>query len=505
MDRETPNILIFIADQLNGTLFPDRPADFLHVPHLRSLAERSVRFANAYTPSALCAPARAAFMTGRLPSRTGVYDNAAEFRSDEPTFVHQLRSRDYRTILSGKMHFVGADQMHGFEERLTTDLYPADFGWTPDWTRPDERIDWWYHTLGSVLDAGTAEVTNQIEYDDEVAYHARLRLQQLVREKERRPWCMTVSFSHPHDPYVARQHHWDLYADCPALDPKVPESPRAEQDPHSLRLLQAINRDAFDIRPEHVRAARQAYFACISYIDDQIGAILETLRSCCMADNTRILFLSDHGDMIGERGMWFKMSFYEGSSRVPLMWAEPGLPGRSIDTPVSTLDVAASLTELAGGAPLPGSDGASLVGLLRGEEREIHPPVAMEYAAEGTSAPLVALRHGRYKFCHCETDPPQLFDLESDPDEMQNLAEDPAHAGRVEWFREEIARRWDLAAFDRGVRESQARRKLVYQALRNGAYFPWDFQPLQKASERYMRNHLDLNEFDASARFPPRE
>jgi choline-sulfatase len=138
--------------------FPDGPAEFLHAPNLKALAARSVRFSNNYTASPLCAPGRASFMSGQLPRRTRVYDNAAEFASDIPTYAHHLRRAGYYTCLSGKMHFVGPDQMHGFEERLTTDIYPADFGWTPDYRKPGERIDWWYHNLGSVTGAGVAEI-----------------------------------------------------------------------------------------------------------------------------------------------------------------------------------------------------------------------------------------------------------------------------------------------------------------------------------------------------------
>ena len=110
-------------------------------------------FDSAYCASPLCAPSRASFMSGLLPSRTRVYDNAAEFAAEIPTFAHALRLRGYRTILSGKMHFCGPDQLHGFEQRLTTDIYPADFGWTPDWDRPDHRPSW-YHNMSSVRDAG---------------------------------------------------------------------------------------------------------------------------------------------------------------------------------------------------------------------------------------------------------------------------------------------------------------------------------------------------------------
>ena len=176
-----PNILIFMVDQLNGTLFPDGPAEWLHTPNLKRLAARSTRFANAYTASPLCAPGRAAFMSGQLPSATRVYDNAAEFASSIPTYAHHLRRAGYQTCLTGKMHFVGADQLHGFEERLTTDIYPPDFGWTPDYRKPDERIDWWYHNMGSVTGAGVAEITNQLEYDDEVAYHATRKMFDLAR------------------------------------------------------------------------------------------------------------------------------------------------------------------------------------------------------------------------------------------------------------------------------------------------------------------------------------
>ena len=175
-----PNFLIFMVDQLNGTLFEGgAPAEFLHVPNLRRLFEAGIGFENTYCASPLCAPSRAAFMSSLLPSRTGVYDNAAEFPSSFPTFAHHLRRAGYRTTLSGKMHFVGPDQLHGFEHRPTTDVYPADFGWTPDWTKPDERIDWWYHNLGSVTTAGVAETTNQLEYDDEVAFHAKQTLHQM--------------------------------------------------------------------------------------------------------------------------------------------------------------------------------------------------------------------------------------------------------------------------------------------------------------------------------------
>ena len=498
-----PNILIFMVDQLNGTLFPDGPAPWLHAPNLKALAARSTRFANAYTASPLCAPGRASFMSGLLPSRSRVYDNAAEFAADIPTFAHHLRRAGYQTCLSGKMHFVGPDQLHGFEERLTTDIYPADFGWTPDYRKPGERIDWWYHNMGSVTGAGVAEISNQLEYDDDVAFQAVAKLYDNARGNDDRPWMLTASFTHPHDPYVARRKYWDLYEDCAHLDPEVPAIPYEDLDPHSQRIFDANDWRSFDIGTNDIRKSRRAYYANISYLDDKIGDILEVLDATGQTDNTIIVFVSDHGDMLGEKGLWFKMSFFEDSARVPLMVAAPGLEPRRVDTPVSTLDVTPTLADLVGielGEVTPWTDGETLMPLARGGVRAT--PVRMEYAAEASYAPLVGIVEGRWKFISCVLDPDLLFDLETDPHELTNLASDPRHAETLARLKSMASEFWDLKAFDAEIRQSQARRHVVYEALRNGTYFPWDFEPLQRASERYMRNHMDLNHLEQSKRFP---
>jgi choline-sulfatase len=498
---QQPNILIIMVDQLNGTLFPDGPADYLKTPTLAALAREAVRFNANYCASPLCAPSRAAFMSGQLPSRTGVYDNAAEFPSAVPTFAHHLRRLGYKTALSGKMHFVGPDQLHGFEERLTTDIYPADFGWTPDWTKPDERIDWWYHNLSSVTDSGTAEITNQLEYDDEVAFHAKQRIYDFARKGDGRPFCLTVSFTHPHDPYVMRKKFMELYPDDAVPMPTVPAIAYEEQDPHSRRLLDSCDWRRFDITEENIRDARRAYLAAMSYLDEKIAELLGVLKDCHFDQNTVVVFTSDHGDMLGERGLWFKMNFFEGSARVPLMIHAPFLfEGRGVSEPSSLLDVLPTLVELAGGSvgDIPnGIDGASLLPLARGgaePDRRIYG----EYAAEGSIAPMVMVRQGDLKYIHSEVDPPQLFDLASDPKELNNLASGPVAAR----FADMVASRWDLAGFNKDVLASQAQRRIIYEALRNGSYYPWDFQPLRDASERYMRNHMDLNVLEASARFP---
>ncbi|MEM6886842.1 MAG: choline-sulfatase [Pseudomonadota bacterium] len=496
-----PNMLILMVDQLNGTLFPDGPAPWLHTPNLRALANRSARFQNAYTASPLCAPGRAAFMSGQLPSNTGVYDNAAEFPSDIPTYAHHLRRAGYQTCLSGKMHFVGPDQLHGFEERLTTDIYPADFGWTPDYRKPGQRIDWWYHNLGSVTGAGTGETSNQLEYDDDVAHFAKTRLYDYARGGDDRPWCLTVSFTHPHDPYVARRQYWDLYADCAHLTPQTAAFDYPDHDPHSQRIFDANDWRNFDISDKNIADARRAYFANISYLDAKIGELLGVLDAT--GQEAIVLFVSDHGDMLGERGLWFKMSFLEGSARVPLMIAAPQMTPGLYPAPVSTIDVCPTLCDLAGVSMeevAPWTAGESLLPLGQGAERMA--PVAMEYAAEASYAPMVSLRYGPWKYNTCSLDPDQMFNLEEDPHELTNLAEHPDHQGTRAALKAKTKARWNLERFDAEVRRSQARRWVVYEALRQGGYYPWDYQPLRRASEAYMRNHMDLNTLEARKRAP---
>jgi choline-sulfatase len=399
------------------------------------------------------------------------------------------------------MHFVGPDQLHGFEERLTTDIYPADFGWTPDYSKPDERIDWWYHNLGSVTGAGIGEISNQLEYDDEVAFNAKSKIYDLARGHDPRPWCLTVSFTHPHDPYVSRKKYWDLYEDCLHLLPEVSKISYENHDAHSKRIFDANDWRSYEIDDVMIERSRRAYFANISYLDDQIGELLKTLEET--DQEAIIIFVSDHGDMLGERGLWFKMSFFEGSARVPLMISASSMSSQVINSPVSTTDLCPTICELAGvtmSEVTPWITGESLCGIMRGEKRQS--PVLMEYAAEASHAPMVCIRKDRWKYVFCSLDPEQLFDLDKDPNELDNLIENTDYKSTIQSFRDTIGSTWNLDRFDQDVRESQAKRKVVYEALRKGGYYPWDFQPLKEASERYMRNHMDLNILESSQRYP---
>jgi choline-sulfatase len=500
---DRPNILILMADQLTARALPAYGNRVAKTPHIDALASAGVVFDSFYCNSPLCAPSRFSWLAGRQVSAIGAYDNAAELPAQVPTFAHYLRGSGYQTVLAGKMHFCGADQLHGFEERLTTDIYPADFGWTPDWTRFAERPSW-YHSMESVTQAGACTRTNQIDFDDEVVYHARRKLFDMARAPDPRPFCMVVSMTHPHDPYVVPQRYWDRYAGVEIDMPRV--NLAVEQlDPHSRRLRHVCGLDALPVDEVQVRSARRAYYGAVSYVDDQVGKLLAALADARYAENTIVLLLADHGDMLGERGLWYKMSFFEPACRIPLIVHAPGrFDARRVAESVSLVDLLPTLCELGGvtsadfATPL---DGRSLVPQLAGARGSDE--VIGEYLAEGAIAPLVMIKRGRYKFVHSPADPDQLYDLADDPEELRNSSADAAQQARVREFRAEVARRWDLPALHAAVVASQARRHLVNRALRAGRHTPWDFQPMRDASRQYVRNDRDLGDLEAIARFPP--
>jgi choline-sulfatase len=225
MPSKRPHILFIMADQMAAPLLPMyNPESVVKMPHLSGLAAAGVTFDSAYCNSPLCAPSRFSLVSGQLPSQIGGFDNAADFAADVPTYAHYLRNLGYRTALSGKMHFCGPDQLHGYEERLTSDIYPADYGWAVNWDELEVRPSW-YHNMASVLQAGPSVRTNQLDFDEEVVFKARQYLYDHVRNTPEQPFCLTVSMTHPHDPYTIPAEFWNLYQDSDIPCPATP-SPR---------------------------------------------------------------------------------------------------------------------------------------------------------------------------------------------------------------------------------------------------------------------------------------
>lgn len=507
-DRTHPNVVILMADQLAAGWLPAYGDEVVHAPNLTALSQQGVTFDAAYCPSPLCAPSRAAMLTGRRVSRIGVFDNAAELPASVPTIAHYLRAAGYRTSLAGKMHFVGPDQLHGFEQRLTTDVYPASLDWTPDWKREAADRLPWYHTMESVLTPARTVASMQTDYDDEVAFQAVRKVHQLAREGRERPFLLVVSFTNPHDPWEIPSRYWDLYDPAEIELPAVPPLPLEEVDPHSRRLRQMAGIDEVELTDAGLRHVRQAYYAAISYVDERIGTVLEALRNCGLEDNTVVAFTADHGEFLGERGLWYKMSFLEPSARVPLIVRSiDGSGGAKVSQPVSLIDLAPTVLELACGAETvehADLDGRSLTGLLGGGSTSEPVPVLCEYYAEGVNSPAAMIRDGTHKLIVCGGDPDLLYDLERDPHELSNLAGRPEQEAALGVLRAALAERLDLAAIEQRVLASQRERRVVSGALGEGAVTAWDYQPLVDASMQYVRTKADLYELQRRARLESR-
>ena len=492
-----PNILYLMMDQLAPQVLSPWGGKICRTPHIDRLADNGVVFENAYCNYPICAPAQFSFMSGRLPSRIGAYDNATEFPSEVPTFSHYLRDMGYHTCLSGKMHFVGADQLHGFEDRVTTDVYPSDFTWTSDWSLSTDTWFPWYHSMRGILDAGPFRRSVNTDYDQEVAVEAARWLHDHADVGGDRPFFLAASFISPHDPYLAPQPYWDGYDGVEIDDPTVGELSLEECDPHSGRLYYTTGRHMDEVTPADVRHMRRAYYAVMTWVDERIGEILSALDAIGESDNTIIVLAADHGDMLGERGLFYKMSFFEFSSRIPMIVHAPArFRAARVKQIVSLLDLMPTFLEWGGNDTMPELfgeiDGHSLNNLLTGEASS-WPDVAYgEYNAEGTQWPLLMVRRGCHKYIYGEEDPPQLYNLETDPSELENLAGDPAVARVQQSLHAEVFDIWDPGALRAQVLESQRRRMWLTRALTSGRKTPWDFQPARDASHQYVRNVEDV-------------
>ncbi|MCX7522418.1 choline-sulfatase [Microbacterium sp. STN6] len=491
-----PNILIVMADQVVPFLtspYGDRVAK---TPAMQRLADEGVTFEAAYTAAPLCSPSRAALVAGRYPSSMGCFDNASVFPADQPCLAHYLAAAGYDTLASGKMHFVGPDQLHGFDRRLTTDVFPAGVDWVPTLDE-NGRFPAGGHARHYVdPDPGVRDWTMFMAYDEETQFRALEYLRERHRTDAQQPFGMVVSFHHPHDPFHVQQEYWDLYDDADMPLPEYPDDLEQTYSAMDRWANDAHETDVYDVRDEQsMRHLRHAYYAALSYVDRKLGELLDTLAVTGALENTVVLFTSDHGDMLGERGMVQKRAFYEWSVRVPLVLRMPqaALAATRVPQPVSLVDVLPTLLDLAGVAPAVRAElhGRSLVGLMDGAAAEpgVTPdtvPVFSEYHLEKVHAPCFMVRRGRHKYIYIHGHDERLFDLENDPGEWHDLAVDPAHAGLVAELRALIFDRFDPEALAARGAASIRDRVIVRDGMAaNGTH--WDYQPRTDATWQYVR------------------
>ena len=499
---QQPNILFIMADQMTPFLTGAYGHPVVQTPHLDRLAAEGIRFDSAYSPCPVCSPARAALMTGKYVSNIGAYDNAALFPADEPTFAHYLSIAGYDTVVSGKMHFVGPDQLHGFDRRLTTDIFPMGFNWIIDREEGSESARLSPNPIAiDYATAGVRQWSMQLEFDEETHNKAleyirsrRMQvggsLQRPVANRDDRPFMLFVSYTHPHEPFHATQDLWDMYEGAEIELPHLPEN-LADTYSAMDRWLNA--RHGIDFKglydPQNMYNMRRAYYGLVTYVDRKVGELLKALEDCGLHENTVVVFCSDHGEMLCEKGMIQKRSFYDWSSRVPLIVRFPDgrYSGKQVAQHVSLIDLAPTLLDIAGidqTARLP-CDGNSLTGLM--DDTDDREWVAYsEMHSEGVYATCFMIREGRHKYVHIGDRETQLFDMEEDPGEWTDLSDDPAYTSLKETMKHRLLNQFDPARIEHDVNDSIRRRKIIKQAMiANGT--SWDYAPYVDVTQQYWR------------------
>jgi choline-sulfatase len=485
-----PNVLLIMADQVVPFLTSAYGDPVAKTPNMARLVEEGVRFDAAYTPFPLCAPARASLMTGKYASDTGCFDNASILPSDEPTIGHYLSNAGYDTCLSGKMHFIGPDQLHGFARRLTTDVFPAGVDWVPVVDENGKFPAGGHAREYTAPEPGVRSWTKFMAYDEETQFRALEYLRERGRLGTADPFCAVVSYHHPHDPFHVGQELWDLYEGADIPIPTYPEDLECTYSAMDRWANEAHETAEYQLDdPESLTRLRRAYYASLTYVDRKIGELVEALRASGELDRTVIIFTSDHGDMLAERRMVQKRCFYEWSARIPLVIRFPdgSHAGRKIVEPVTLLDILPTLANLAGvqADQLPSGDGKSLLDILSNGEMEDR-AVFSEYHLEKVWAPCFMVRRGRYKFIYIHGHGEQLFDLESDPDEWDNLARSSGHSGVQAELKELIFERFDPDRLAAEGAASIRRREIVKEAMRRNDTH-WDYAPFFDATRQYVR------------------
>ena len=484
-----PNILLIMADQLAAQALSLYGNTVCKTPNLDQLAASGTVFKNAYSNNPLCVPSRASMISGLHSTHIDVFDNANDLPSAVPTMAHYLRQSGYWTELCGKMHFIGPDQLHGFNHRSITDVYPANYQWIADWSAGPAFVPSGT-SLSGVVDAGPSIRTLQEDYDDEVEYHCIQSIYDRARETDDQPFFELVSFTSPHTPFTVSEEYWDRYSEDEIDPPKVGAIAFEDLDYHSKALFFAHGRHRHQITATHARNARHAYYGMISYLDDKIGRILNALEKTGLRDNTSIFFTSDHGEMMGERGMWFKHSFWDWSSRVPLIASIPGVKeGQIVDEPVSLVDLLPTFIDLANptisATTSLALDGNSLLPLITKANTQWSHAVISDYLAIGPCVPCRMIRRGRYKYIIADGHPSLLFDLVDDPDELHDLANSQEHQVLQQELHLEATKNWNPKHLTKRVIESQQRRKMI--ANIPGAAPQWDFLARDGDQHRYVR------------------
>lgn len=450
------NLLIIMSDQHNRRLAGCYGHDIVETPNLDRLARDGVRFDAAYTPCPVCVPARASFATGKYVHQIGHWDNAMPFTGAEVSWHSFLRERGHRTVSIGKLHFRSDTDDNGFsEEQIGMHVIEGKgdlLGLVRDEDMPKRAGA---YKMAKMAGPGESMYTT---YDREIAARAQIWLREEARKYEEKPWVLFVSFVCPHFPLTAPPEHFYRYYDEDLQPPLLYEQREDPLHPYLEDYRRSFAYDEFFETPDMVKRAQAGYMGLCSFLDENIGKVLSAMADTGLTDNTRVVYTSDHGDNLGNRGLWGKSTMYEDSVGVPLIIKGPDIPaGKVAQTPASLLDlypfIMSSTGETSPETVTKEHPGTDVMRLIEGEEKDR--AVFSEYHGMGSKAAAYMIRKGNYKLLAYATYPPQLFDLSEDPDELNDLAQDENAKPVLQDLQQELMKVCDPHETDRRAKADQ--------------------------------------------------
>ena len=409
---QRPNILFLMSDEHSPHAIGCEGNDIVQTPNLDRLAESGTYFESAYCQVPLCTPSRMCMLTRKHAHRCSAWNNGSILFPEHLTMPAHFAQHGYATALVGKMHFGGKEQNNGFQSRPYGDLrgyagHQTDPLKTPSGKRPRTRS------------AGITEIPTSMLQERVINTET---LEYLSPHPSEQPWFLLASYSRPHFPLTAPKRLLDKYWPDNIDMPNIPEGHLEQTHPFAKGLRDNFNTE--EIPPEEARKARAAYYACCEFLDETVGDLLALLERDGFLDNTIIVYTTDHGEMAGEHGQWWKSSYYEAAARVPLIVWDNQLQqshGARVTAPVELNDLFPTLCTRAG-IPIPeGLDGANLTNLMSGNAEGWRNTAITEYWSNQTTGPMRMLRTPRHKYVAFPEHESILFDLETDPDEFENL------------------------------------------------------------------------------------
>ena len=449
------NVIVIMSDEHNPKVMGCSGHPVISTPNLDALASRGTRFTAAYTTSPVCVPARAAFALGKYIHQIGFWDNADAYDGSMPSWHHALRESGHEVVSIGKLHFNRTDEDHGFsEEQIPMHILDGK-GDLMGLVREDLPRRGGAKKMAAMAGPGESSYTL---YDRDICARAQVWLRERASRPHAKPWVLFISFVAPHFPLTAPPEHYYRYFNQQLPMPKLYAREQRTRHPYLEDYRNSFCYDDYFESPADVHRALSGYFGLVSFFDEHVGKIMKVVSDMGLQNSTDVIYTSDHGDNLGSRGLWGKSTMYEEIAGVPLICAGPSFPaGQVVNTPVSHVDAFPTILEAAGEsfeAVRDSHPGHSLAEIARGAVPVR--TVLSEYHGMGSSTGAFMIRAGKYKYVHYVKYTPQLFDLEKDPDEMQDLAADPALAGVLADCRQRLFALLDPAEVDRRAKARQA-------------------------------------------------